>query len=270
MTDYNFYRFKKPLSDYFSYAWSLKEIKLKQFSCSEKLVPIGFAQIMFNFGGTMRLSNNGLVNKIPIVSVSGIFTKDSDIIIDGLSDFIIVFVKPNAIKQIFNISANEIAKSYEDAKIIIDNDINFLSEKLYDLNDFNSRIKIIENYFLRKIFKNSFLIDERVSRTVSLLSENCFNIKISNIAKEIYTTERTLERVFNENVGVSLIDFKKIMRFQKILLIKQKNPEFSLTRVAFQAGYSDQSHFINDFKSIVGLTPSNYFKKYDSISEYFF
>ncbi|HEY5825191.1 MAG TPA: AraC family transcriptional regulator, partial [Cyclobacteriaceae bacterium] len=51
--------------------------------------------------------------------------------------------------------------------------------------------------------------------------------------------------------------YGKINRFQHSLgLINQKDT--SLTDIAYEAGYFDQSHFIREFKSFTGVTPSSY------------
>jgi len=37
--------------------------------------------------------------------------------------------------------------------------------------------------------------------------------------------------------------------------------------VAFQTGFSDQSHFSNFFKKLIGLTPKQYMKIFEPVTE---
>ncbi len=40
--------------------------------------------------------------------------------------------------------------------------------------------------------------------------------------------------------------------------ILAKKQDVDWTRLALQAGYFDQAHFINDFRSLIGQTPTEY------------
>ncbi len=57
-----------------------------------------------------------------------------------------------------------------------------------------------------------------------------------------------------------LSSFNKINRFQFSLRLIAKNDQ-PFTAIAYDSGYFDQSHFIRDFKSFTGLTPSQDFDK---------
>ena len=43
----------------------------------------------------------------------------------------------------------------------------------------------------------------------------------------------------------------------------------SLTELAYDCGYYDQSHMINDFKLLTGMSPRQYFSDCDAYSDYF-
>lgn len=58
-------------------------------------------------------------------------------------------------------------------------------------------------------------------------------------------------------IGITPNLFNKINRFQLSLKHIAKK-EASLTSIAYECGYFDQSHFIRDFKSFTGITPSAY------------
>ncbi len=261
--------FKKPLSDYIAYAWGLDIKKSGDGFCKELIVPSGFAQIMFNFGGRMSLVKISGTDRVATVSVSGLFTKQTELEIEGSSNFLILAVKPDAAKVLFNFNPSLISDEYEDATYLLEKELKFVAERMSEVQDFSGKIKIIEDYFLKMIAKKEKELEERVSMSVSLISESGGGIKISKLADMVFCSKRNLERMFMNHTGVTLKDFSKVIRFQKTLSIKQKNPDISLTRLAFESGYSDQAHFINDFKSITSLTPGQYFFKYSAFSDFY-
>ncbi|MGM0842865.1 MAG: AraC family transcriptional regulator [Bacillota bacterium] len=79
---------------------------------------------------------------------------------------------------------------------------------------------------------------------------------IQTLAKKVSYSERTIRRVFRDELGISPKEFSRIIRFQSILkeLHSVHNPR--LMEVALNYGYYDQAHFSNEFKQFYGLAPS--------------
>ncbi|MBP1039827.1 AraC family transcriptional regulator [Vagococcus sp. BWB3-3] len=75
------------------------------------------------------------------------------------------------------------------------------------------------------------------------------------ICKEV-VSERTIQRIFREETGLSPYEAYDILRFQKALKSMLINPARSLSDVALSHGYCDQAHYNRRFKVISGLTPS--------------
>jgi AraC-like DNA-binding protein len=80
---------------------------------------------------------------------------------------------------------------------------------------------------------------------------------IQAVARRYNISSRYLQTLFLRYTGVSPKLYQKINRFQESLRHITKDAE-SLTSVAYECGYFDQSHFIRDFKQFAGITPSAY------------
>lgn len=66
---------------------------------------------------------------------------------------------------------------------------------------------------------------------------------------------RDFSKYFNCNLG----DYLRKLKIEKSLgLLHDK--QYSLTEIAYECGFSDQSHFIRCFKSISGISPNKYRK----------
>jgi len=64
--------------------------------------------------------------------------------------------------------------------------------------------------------------------------------------------------MFKSNVGLTPKAFSKITRFQKTIREIEASKKISWSGIAFDTGYYDQAHFINDFKNFSGFTPRQY------------
>ncbi len=81
-----------------------------------------------------------------------------------------------------------------------------------------------------------------------------------SIAHNFAMGERRLQELFHDQVGVGvkwIIMRERLHSAMAVAAHAKTAPNWADT--AQELGYSDQSHFINDFKRIVGVTPSQYY-----------
>jgi len=74
--------------------------------------------------------------------------------------------------------------------------------------------------------------------------------------------------LFKRQVGVAPKQYLKIMRFQKAILEIESNQQIHWHQIALESGFYDQAHFINDFKTFSGFTPSEYVKRKTDMLNY--
>lgn len=89
--------------------------------------------------------------------------------------------------------------------------------------------------------------------------------------------KRFIER-FKAEVGVTPKQFCRVLRFQQAVAQAHQKQMINWTGLALDCGYFDQAHFIHDFRSFSGLTPTAYqtaqtefqnhvkFLQYDSVA----
>ncbi len=71
------------------------------------------------------------------------------------------------------------------------------------------------------------------------------------------SAKRFIER-FKIEVGMTPKRYCRICRFQRAVTMASRGCHVDWTRVALDCGYFDQAHFIHDFRSFAGLTPTAY------------
>jgi len=89
------------------------------------------------------------------------------------------------------------------------------------------------------------------------LTRDDFFDNIENVAARYGITSRYLQKIFLQYTGLTPKLYAKINRFQKSLVLVGRG-DLSLTSIAYQSGYFDQSHFIREFRSFTGITPSGF------------
>lgn len=84
-------------------------------------------------------------------------------------------------------------------------------------------------------------------------------LKLTQIAAEVGVHPVYLATAFRQKFGVSIGEFIRRLRVEHACAELTKG-ELSLSAIALQAGFVDQSHFSKTFKSYMGMTPANYRK----------
>lgn len=82
-------------------------------------------------------------------------------------------------------------------------------------------------------------------------------IKVSEIAKKVYVSERQLQRLFKTRIGISPKDYCKIVRVNNYLeFILHRNKSVDWMELVVEYNYHDQPHLISEVKSIAKLPPN--------------
>ena len=81
--------------------------------------------------------------------------------------------------------------------------------------------------------------------------------RLSVLAAEYGYSATYLGKLFHKSVGISFSNYllNSRINYAKILLM---NSELSISEIAEKLGYYDTAHFVNQFKKIVGSTPTAY------------
>ncbi len=107
-----------------------------------------------------------------------------------------------------------------------------------------------------------------MAQIVKEMQQNTFSDNIETIALRYGITARYLQKLFLQHIGVTPKVYSSINRFQRTLKHINKK-EVSLTSIAYECGDEEQSHFIREFRSFTGLTPSLYLPQYSPVNQLF-
>lgn len=258
------------LKEYVKYMWSMDHNIESKSPCTERIIPSGCVELLFNFGDRIKIkSDNGVKRNQPLSAVSGQKTRFTDLQTSGNIGFFLVVLRPSTARGILGLPIKELQNKQLDLEDIVSNDVRQLTQQINESSDNQNRFRIIQDFLQTRIRQNKHTPDERIKFCVQNISLSGGNTSVSDLASKANVSIRQLERLFASHVGLSPKEFSKIIRFQHTLAIKQKDPSFNLTALAYEKGFSDQAHFIHDFKSITGITPKAYFQECPPISDYY-
>jgi AraC-like DNA-binding protein len=102
-------------------------------------------------------------------------------------------------------------------------------------------------------------VDPRVRYAVDAIDRARGRVSVDRLAAATGITRRHLERQFLATVGITPKRLARITRFQRALrLLERPHTDRTGAETALTCGYTDQSHFIREFRALAGRTPSQH------------
>lgn len=178
--------------------------------------------------------------------------------VKGVYRFVVVQLYPFASKYLLGVDPKELNDECFDLLQLTYMNTKKYWTQLKNTTDVNVQIEIISDLMQELITLNKVPSDDRIQQSIYTILKNRGQITIKRLIEELHVTERTFERKFMSQVGLTPKQFAKIVQFQYSLNKLTRDNFENLTEIGFDSGFSDQSHFIREFKKYTGKTPSNY------------
>jgi AraC-like DNA-binding protein len=222
--------------------------------------PSGCMEIIFNLGTGkwQTATNNGFITTPPI-ELWGQIIQPLPIRSIGKNTMLGIRFFPHGAAYFLNDTIDRFNNKVVDFSDAEGNEADILHSKLLETSAWDKRIDLVENFLLRKLS-----ISERkpgkaavISDVMNEIRQDDFFDNIENVASRYGITSRYLQKLFLQYTGLTPKLYSKINRFQNSLRLVTKK-DASLTSIAYDCGYFDQSHFIREFKYFTGFTPSGY------------
>lgn len=217
------------------------------------------SELIFHYKGRFdELSESG--DRIPSF-LSGIHSQTSKyrrFITDHSFGIFGVYLYPFTAVHLLNLSPAELTNQMPDLCSAIGRKGKNLEEQIILAPDNQSRYQILSS-FLENQLCNSFSNHHPVLSAVRYVIHSGKVHTVKELSDTFNLSERQFERKFKEYSGFTPKKYMRIVRFSDTCDYYQHSDEKSLTEIAHECGYFDQSHFIKEFKSFSGYAPSEFF-----------
>ncbi len=175
--------------------------------------------------------------------------------------FISYLFYPHALKMLFGCNAKELADTAIDLNYLEPAKGMNLKEQLLNATSIGIRLNIMNRFVVKLAQSNNPNAQKGILFATQALRKSKGLASLSTIQKELAISERTFRRLFDLHIGISPKMFGRICQFDAAFQQLSNNHFTKLGDVAYDNGYSDQSHLIRTFKEFTSLSPSEYLKK---------
>lgn len=260
------YEVKHPiLKQFIKYFWLMRSSN--QIEINHKLLPVGNIDLVLNFSEPIHYTSIGKTELIPDkFHFNGIREEYCIINQQGKFDIWGISFYPAGLYPFFKIPINEFTGKTINLDLVAKRFVLEIEEKMSIAVSDEQKLNILEKELLELIYAD-FIPDNAILNIIDNFYTNMENISISNFCDKFGINLRKLERIFNKYIGVSPKVVHKLARYQGICnqLIHQDNVD--LTFEAYQSNYYDQTHFLKDFKSFTGCSPTQFMNEKRAVKQ---
>lgn len=215
------------------------------------IIPDGSGCLIFEFGNKdIKSCCWGPTSEVAQVERNSLDT--------GEMMFFIEFL-PGGLRAISGINQQEL-KDLKCEGVDVSKDLIWsLEECVKRVNSIEGMIKDIEALILTYMENKSKKI-LKAYPIIYDINRNKGRAIVSELARKHYISERQLRRIISRDIGLGIKEYARIVKINNIIkLFKTSNRQSIYTII--DESYHDDSHFIKDFKELVGYTPSQYIKR---------
>jgi AraC-like DNA-binding protein len=229
-----------------------------------QLLPSGYIEIGFKLNDVNILTIiDGTPFPIADIKILGQLTAPGGAIKSKGAELLVVRFFTHTAALIFNHNMAAFTNRFYDFDDVFQVEKDSLYNQIREQKYIYQKIQVIEAFLLQKIAKNAAKITtlepiayiSKLGRT-NIETDKDPIFEMQTICGRTGLSNRYLQRLFSQHVGISPKTYLMITRFQRSLALLDKKKSY--TEIAYECGYFDQAHFIKEFKNYSGVTPASY------------
>lgn len=247
------------LADYVRFFWVFEGTVSAGHPYVHRTMADGCAEILFHYKGHFTELLPGNKSETSFTSgISGQTSAFHRFSIDKSFGIFGVYLYPYALRRLFSVPSVELTNQMPDLVSFFGREGKELEEKIMLAADDSDRCCIMAE-FLRRHLNRSKPDRHPVIFAIRHIIHSGLSPGVGELGSQFNMSSRQLERKFKEYAGFSPKRYMRIIRFQSSIDKYERGGNPSLTQIAYDCGYYDQSHFIHDFEEFSGYHPMSYF-----------
>jgi AraC-like DNA-binding protein len=249
----------RPCSPLGKYVESIGDWRCPEVDYWSRALPRGAVTVILDVGQRQQLHINGTDGAtrltVPPAFITGSHTASYVSNIMAGEPVMAVHFRPGGAFPFLGIPLGDIEDTYVGIDEVWGSDGRILHERLIETSSAQGRFQILEEFLLSRPWLSA---DRQpgVAATMAAIEDNP-SIRMADIHDLIGVSAKRLIALFRAEVGLSPKAYARVRRLQAALRLLGEGPVGG-ARVAAEIGYFDQAHFVRDFESFTGMTPTQY------------
>ena len=228
----------------------------------ERVLPDGAVRLVFNFGDAPFVGDEqGQALEAIGASTAPVVVRMRRKV-EGLS----VTLRPGAAAVLLGLPAGEIGGTAVHLDALWRGEGMELLERMTEAPDDAARVAMLQAVLQRRLRDSDNAGNTIAMHAARLIAGSDGRRPLREVAAAVGVGERRLQQLFHVHVGLSPRAWSRLARMHGCLRALRQQPSPAWAEVALEGGFYDQSHLVNEFRALCGVTPTEFLDRAVSVS----
>lgn len=219
---------------------------------TERIVPDGCPELVVQLGGSMRAGDEGQPPRgQPRALLVGQRSRALLVFPGSAFRTVAVRLRPAALGRVLHDDAHRLTDGWASLEELFDQDGRTLVARVEDARTDPVRCAALVAFLRRRLSRAR--PDLPADGAVEAVRRARGRITVRELRETTGASERSLERAFLREVGLSPRNLAAVLRVQAALLLRDAEPSWAT--LAAELDYVDQPHLTREFRRVAGLPP---------------
>ncbi|MCW5636512.1 MAG: AraC family transcriptional regulator [Rubrivivax sp.] len=223
----------------------------------ERVLPDGALRLIVDLQGA------GAAGGTANARIAGPGTRPVLLTMQGRQQGLSVTLRPGAALALFGLPAHELAGCSVPWEALVPAGRRDLAARLCELPGDAARVRFLLATLRGLARGTDAAARQRALRAAALLRRPAADEapRIAAVARSLGLGERRLQQIFRAQIGLSPRAWARLARLHACLRALRAAPGPRWAEVAAAGGFYDQSHLVNEFRALCGLTPAQFVRR---------
>jgi AraC-like DNA-binding protein len=220
----------------------------------ERVLPDGAVRLVFNLGAAPS-AGDGAGQPVAAIGASAapVVVRMRETV-EGVS----VTLRPGAAAALLGLPAGEIAGHAVHLDALWQGGAAELLERMAEAPDDAARVAVLQAALQRRLIDSRGIVHPAAMQAARLIAASGGRQPLREVAAAVGVGERRLQQLFHAHVGLSPRAWGRLARLHGCLRALRLQPAPAWADVAVDSGFYDQSHLVNEFRALCGVTPTEF------------
>lgn len=228
---------------------------------SFKVIPRGVVELVLHFSDFhCDLEIRDKWQQSPDYTLIGLWTETYEVRFRKKVDVLGIRFKPDGFYALFGIPVAEFNHHSSDMEDVLGQTFREYTEQLREAASTQAQVELTDTFLLKMLQQNNQTAPYLHS-AAELIRAQKGEITVDELSRKVFISSRQLEREFKNVMGMTPKMYMRIARLHQAQQLLRQQRFTNLAQLSYHCGYSDQSHFIRDFKNITGVAPTRFIEQ---------
>lgn len=249
------------LSDFIETYWIGTFNVKRDTNFSQHVVPNGCIELILHISHDHCMLNKfgNSFYKSPPHTLLGIYSKPYIVKFSAPVNAFGIRFYPDGFRNILGVPPAKFLSNYEDGSDVVGKKLGELLSRIQEEDQIESMLQHADLFFLHHLAKNQKNHDYTHLAMKIIRRENGI-INFEKLTEKVPISLRQLQREFRNTYGITITEYIRLSRLNaihKYMLMNNAN----LSELAHHLEFTDQSHFIREFRYYMGMPPKKFIRR---------